>query len=188
MKTRKRPARASTELLVVFIDLTRFAAQMAKSDMAAVADTLDEYYERTGRAVEQAGGRTVKFIGDATLAVFPESAVDEAVAMLLALKDTADRDMIGRGWECRLTAKAHFGPVIAGDFGERGAKRYDVIGATVNIAATLDARGVTLSAEAFRKLSPPMRKHFRKHPSPTTYIRTDDARPVGWKGNRAIWG
>jgi hypothetical protein len=38
----------------------------------------------------------------------------------------------------------------------------------------LDSTGVALSVEAFRKLSPDMRRRFKKHTPPITYIRTED--------------
>ena len=40
----------------------------------------------------------------------------------------------------------------------------------------LDSAGVTLSVAAFRKLSPPLRRRFRKHTPPVTYIRAEDPR------------
>jgi len=40
--------------------------------------------------------------------------VDGGILALLELKDAADRVMAERGWESRLTVKAHFGPVVAG--------------------------------------------------------------------------
>lgn len=171
--------RTSTPLLIVFCDLTRFAVQSQRVDDAELAETIDAYYEHVAGAIQAAGGTTVKFIGDAALAVFPERAVDGAVRMLLELKPSVDRFMAERGWECRLTAKAHFGDAIAGPFGPPDAKRFDVLGRAVNTAAVLETggAGVTLSAEAFRKLSPEMRQHFRKHTPPITYIRLDDPRP-----------
>jgi len=65
--------------------------------------------------------------------------------------------------------KYHLGP--AND------KRFDVIGRAVNITAVLPSGGVTLSAEAFRKLSPALRQEFKKHTPPITYIAADDSRP-----------
>lgn len=171
------PGRVSTPLLLVFIDLTRFAAQALRADDADVAEILDAYYERVGNAVRQAGGTVIKFIGDATLAVFPESSINSAVGMLLELKEDVDRAMAAQNWECRLGTKVHFGTVVAGGFGERDAKRYDVIGSAVNTAARLESRGVTLSVEAFRKLDPELRKRFKKHTPPITYIRAEDPRP-----------
>ena len=128
--------------------------------------------------VERAGGRVVKFIGDAALLVFPEDAVDRGVEGLLQLKDTVDDLMQERGWDCRLAVKAHFGTTVAGPFGAAGAKRFDVIGKAVNTAATLDSTGVTLSVAAFRKLGPELRRRFHKHTPPITYIRMEDPRRV----------
>ena len=102
--------------------------------------------------------------------------MDRGVAALLALKDSIDVSMVHRGWECRLVAKAHFGPVIAGLFGAAGNKRPDVIGKTVNTAAMLDTTGVALSVAAFRKLGPTLRRRFKKHTPPVTYIRAEDPR------------
>ena len=171
-------ARAQTSLLVAFVDLTRFKVQVQNSGDLAVAETLDAYYELVAQAVTAAGGTLVKFIGDAALIVFAEGRIDAGVAMLLDLKDHVDQWMAERGWECRLTVKAHFGPVVAGPMGARGDKRYDVIGKTVNTAAILQSQGVTLSAEAFRALGPELRTRFKKHTPPVTYIRGEDPRPA----------
>lgn len=170
-------AREPTPLLVVFMDLTRWNAEAFKRDEAVLADTIDAYYERVGAAVKSAGGTLVKFIGDAALAVFPESACDAAVAALLDLKDQVDGMMEDLGWECRLSVKVHFGTVMAGPFGVRGEKRFDIIGPVVNTTARLDSRGVTLSADAFRALDKATRTRFKKHTPPVTYIRAEDPRP-----------
>ena len=141
-----------------------------------LADTLDAFYECVAVPVEKAGGRVVKFMGDAALIVFPQDAVDRGVEALLQMKDAVDDLMESRRWECRLTIKAHFGTTVAGPFGAAGAKRFDVIGKAVNMTAALEGRGVTLSVAAFRKLRPELRRRFRKHTPPVTYIRFEDSR------------
>ncbi|PYP58503.1 MAG: hypothetical protein DMD40_05380 [Gemmatimonadetes bacterium] len=166
-------------LLVAFTDFTHFAAQAERLDDVEVARVMDAYYEVAGRTVAAAGGRVVKFIGDATLAVFPAESVDRGVLGLLELKDAADRLMVDRGWESRLTVKAHFGPVVAGQFGLQSDKRYDILGKTVNVTARLDASGVALSVEAFRQLGPDVRQRFKKHTPPVTYIRVEDPHRSG---------
>ena len=40
----------------------------------------------------------------------------------------------------------------------------------------LDATGVTLTVNAFRKLGPALRRRFKKHTPPVTYIRLEDRR------------
>jgi len=170
--------RSEVPLLIAFVDLTRFAAQSQRSDDLELAETIDVYYEHVAAAASAGGGAVVKFIGNAALLAFPAGAVDRGVETLLALKDSVDELMARRGWECRLIVKAHFGTVVAGPFGAVGDKHPDVIGKTVNVAAGLDASGVTLSVEAFRKLGPAMRTRFKKHTPPITYIRTQDPRRV----------
>jgi adenylate cyclase len=165
-----------TSLLLAFVDLTRFASQSQRVDDAELADTIDAYYEHVGASVEEAGGRVVKFVGDGALIVFEEDRVDRGVEMLLGLKESTDRLMAQRGWECRLVAKAHFGTAIAGRFGVAGDKRHDVIGKAVNTTVALDGSGVTLSVAAFRKLNPALRQRFKKHTPPVSYIRTEDPR------------
>jgi len=171
-------SRAEVPLLVIFVDLTRFAAQSQRVSDLELADTLDGFYERVARAVQDAGGTVVKFLGDAALIVFEEERVERGVSMLLDLKRSVDAFMAEREWECRLVAKAHFGQVIAGPFGGAGAKRYDVLGKTVNTTAMLDATGITLSTAAFRKLGRDLRARFKKHTPPITYIRTEDPHRV----------
>lgn len=167
-------------LLVVFTSFTRFTAQVDRLEDAEVARVMAEYYALAGSAIRAAGGRVVKFIGDAMLAVFPADQVDAGARALLDLKDASDRFMADRGWDCRLVVKAHFGPVAAGHFGADDDRRYDILGKTVNITVRLDSQGVALSAEAFRRLGPDMRRRFKKHTPPITYIRVEDKHRPRW--------
>jgi class 3 adenylate cyclase len=166
--------RAEVPMLVAFVDLTGFAMQSVRVADEELAEVIDGYYRLVAACVTAAGGRTVKFIGDAALVVFGEDAVDRGVGALLDVKAEGDRYFGERRWDCRVTVKAHVGSVIAGAFGPPDDQRFDVIGKTVNTAAMLDSTGVALSVEAFRKLSPEMRQRFKKHTWPVTYIRTED--------------
>lgn len=167
-------ARTESPLLIAFVDLTRFFVQSHRVTDLELADTLDEFYRRVAAVVEKAGGRVVKYIGDAALVVFTGDRADRGVQALLEVKTAVDRLMETRGWDCRLTVKAHFGTAVAGAFGPAGA--FDVLGKAVNTTAVLDGSGVTLSVSAFRKLGPEMRRRFKKHTPPITYIRAEDAR------------
>jgi class 3 adenylate cyclase len=111
------------------------------------------------------------------LAVFPEERVDHGVRALLALKRDTDEAMQAAGLPPRLIVKAHFGPVIAGPYGARGDARFDVLGVTVNTTARLESSGMSISADAFRKLTPPTRKLFQKHTSSIVYIPIGSDRP-----------
>src|SRR5262245_48044197 len=163
--------RSETPLLIAFVDLTRFAAQSQRVGDVELADTLDAFYARVGASVRDAGGRVIKYMGDGVLIAFEEDQVDRGVETLLAPKEEVDEAMDRRGWECRLVVKAHFGTAVAGPFGPPDTRHHDVIGKAVNTAVTLDATGVTLSVSAFRKLGPVLRRRFKKHTPPVTYIR-----------------
>jgi class 3 adenylate cyclase len=164
--------------LVAFLDLTRYAVQIERLEDLDVAAVMAEYYELVGRSVRAANGKVVKFIGDAAIAVFPDTSVDAGVLALLALKTAVDRFMASRKWECTLVVGAHYGTVASGLFGEGEDQRYDVLGKTVNVTARLESAGVALSVEAFRQLSPAVRQRFKKHTPPITYIRLEDPHAV----------
>lgn len=172
--------RSEQELLVVFVDLSRFSAQSQKVTDLELANAMDAHYRRVALAVEGVGGRLVKFVGDGALAVFEAARVDTAVEMLLKLKQDVDDFFSELGWECRAAVKVHFGSVIAGQFGAGASARFDVLGKQVNTAATLTGPGVTLSTEAFRKLGPDARRRFKKHTAPITYIRQEDPHRLRW--------
>lgn len=167
--SRKQERRAERALLIVFTDLTRFTAMAAMMEDGALAKVVDELYERLHAAVSGAGGRVVKFIGDATLAVFEPDQADAAVAALLEEKRAVDAWLQGRQLECRLHVKVHLGKAIAGPFGGRGEKRFDVIGKEVNACARLPNSGFSLSAPAFRALSAKGQAAFQQQ-APVVYF------------------
>ena len=169
------PERAEQHLLISFVDLTRFSAQSRRLGDADIAEVVDQMYRRIGAAIVAAGGRVVKFIGDASLIVFRDDAADRGVAALLALKEELDGHFSAIGWECRAAVKIHVGTAVAGPYGLAGA--FDVLGNDVNTCASLHSPGVALTVEAFRKLGPELRRRFKKHTPPVCYIRSEDPRP-----------
>lgn len=171
---RARDERVEVVLLVAFVDITGYALQSTRVADDEIADVIDGYYQLLAERTSAAGGRVVKYIGDGALVVFDAADSDRGVATLLDLKAHVDRYFEHHRWDCRTTIKVHVGPVIAGPFGPPDDRRFDIIGKTVNTAAMLDATGVALSVEAFRKLSPATRQRFKKHTWPVTYIRVED--------------
>jgi len=156
-------------LVVAFFDLSRFAEWSSSDEDERVAGLLQAFYALAGRHVGNAGGRVVKFMGDAGLAVFEKERAEEGILALCAFAQEARREALGAGLDAHLNINVHVGSVLAGSFGVPGDARYDVIGKTVNIAARLGRRGVTLSAQAFRCLSAEGRKRFEKQMPPITY-------------------
>ncbi|MBI3724486.1 adenylate/guanylate cyclase domain-containing protein [bacterium] len=170
-------ARKPVSLLVAFTDLTHFQVECARTGDEKLAAIMDDYYERVSARVERAGGRVVKFMGDAALIVFSREDADAGTVALIELKEEIDAHMEKLRWQSRLIVKAHVGEVVAGPYGAKGEKRFDLLGREVNVAATLLSRSFAISVDAFRKLSPETRKRFKKHTPPVTYIPLDARRP-----------
>ena len=171
-----RSARTEQALLIVFADLTRFTVNARATPAGTLAELLDGYYRHAESLVAALGGRLVKFMGDAFLAVWPEERAGAGVGGA-ARAQARHRRVDGRrgAGTPGSVVKAHFGRAVAGPFGQ--GERFDVIGSEVNLAATLPARTVSLSAEAFRCLESGERKAYRKHTAPVVYIPVDDPRP-----------
>ncbi len=164
------PPDCKTETLgVAFFDLSRIAEWSSSERDTVVASFLQAFYKLAADHIEPAGGRIVKLMGDAGLTVFPERSVEPMIFALAAFARDARERAREFGLDTYLNVNVHVGPVLSGSFGPPGAERFDVIGKTVNIAARLGRRGITLSAQAFRCLSEDGRKRFEKIMQPITY-------------------
>jgi len=161
-------------LLIAFCDLTNFRKLSQLMVEEELFGYLSDFYEITGKILEEADGRVVKFIGDAALVVFPEESVDPGMLALRRLKQEIDRMNAERRIDSRLIIKAHFGRAMTGMLGTAGDKRFDVIGSEVNVAAGLKSMGFAISVQAFRQLSPETRRLFKKHTPPVTYIDVNE--------------
>jgi class 3 adenylate cyclase len=146
--------RTEVPLLIGFLDLAGFAKQAALVDDADLAATIDGWYEEVAARIAAAGGHVIKFIGDCAMVGFADADADRGVATVLDLKEEGDRRFAARGWSCRVDAKLHVGPVIAGPYGAAGAKRFDVIGKAVNDTARLPYQGVAVSPALEARLAP----------------------------------
>jgi class 3 adenylate cyclase len=154
---------------VAFFDLSPIPQWSSSDEDARVASFFVKFYELAAERIEPAGGRIVKVMGDAGLAVFPREAAEDVIFALCELARDARKCACDVGLDTYLAVNVHVGPVVAGDFGPPGAERYDVVGKTVNIAARLGRRGVTLSTQAFRCLSSEGRQRFEKIMRPIVY-------------------
>ena len=164
------PPDCQTETLgVTFFDLSRFAEWSSSDEDDHVAAFLQTFYCMAAEHLEPAGGRIVKFMGDAGLAVFPTDSAETAIFALCDFALAARARAREFGLDTFLNINVHVGPVITGSFGPAGSERFDVLGKTVNIAARLGRRGVTLSPQAFRCLGDEGRKRFDKFTPPVTY-------------------
>ncbi|MCA8907091.1 MAG: 2Fe-2S iron-sulfur cluster binding domain-containing protein [Rhodospirillaceae bacterium] len=141
------------ELAVMFTDLRGFTQLSDGRLPFDVVYLLNRYFAAMGGAVEQAGGRVDKFIGDGVMALFgltdpPEEACRQALAAartMGAALDMLNRDMANDlPAPLRMGIGIHAGPVIVGEMGHGLAKQLTAIGDTVNIASRLEGLCKTL--------------------------------------------
>jgi len=164
------PPDSQTETLgVAFFDLSRKSEWASSEQDERVAAFLNAFYTLAGEHLTPAGGRIVKFMGDAGLVTFAKDSAEACIFALCDLALAARELALDTGFDSYLNINVHVGPVVTGTFGPPGLERYDVIGKAVNVAARLGRRGVTLSAQAFRCLSPQGRERFDKHTPAVTY-------------------
>ncbi len=136
------------EIAVLFADLRAFT-RMAEGRLPYdVVFVLNQYFKAMGQAIEGAGGRVDKFIGDGIMALFgidlePEAACRRALAGARAMAEALDR--LNRQLEPDLRAPLrmgiglHVGPVILGEMGFGRATALTAIGDPVNVASRLEA-------------------------------------------------
>ncbi len=159
-----------TNLLVAFADITNFAKYSKKIDSLELFNFINEFAEITGEIIENAGGKVIKFIGDCALVIFPENKVSRGIEALEYYKEKVDSWLKKKGLTSNLIIKAHFGEVTYGPLGLRDNKYFDVMGETVNIAASIQSNGLAITPQVFRKLDKNTRTLFKKHTPPITYI------------------
>lgn len=166
---------AEHDLLVGFYDLTGYMAYSDRAPALEVLAAMTGYFALTGRILHEAGGQLIKTMGDAGLAAFPAEAIDVGVLAFEAVQQDGDAWLANQGYRGRAFLKLHVGPVAVGMVGAPGEERLDVYGKTVNVAATLESRGLALTPEVFRRLRPETRARFKKHTPPVTYIGLEEA-------------
>jgi adenylate cyclase len=136
------------EIAILFADIRGFTALAEGRLPYDVVFILNRYFAAMGRAVEAAGGRVDKFIGDGLMALFGiesgrEAGCREALAaarlmserltdLNASLRAELDRSL-------RIGIGIHCGPVIVGEMGYGSAAAITAIGDAVNTASRLEA-------------------------------------------------
>jgi adenylate cyclase len=149
-------------------DSTPLAAQLGGRTFL---ELLNEYYETTAGAVLEHGGEVLRFIGDASLAVFPVAgAAPGESRRACARAIQAARDARARGLAANERRSGaglpsfsfgvglHLGRVLYGNIGTAERLEFSVIGAAANETARIEAlckttqRDVVLSREVAAEL------------------------------------
>jgi adenylate cyclase len=158
------------KLVLLSVDLAGFSRASAHRDAIAIAAFIDEWYAACAAAIRARGGRVVKFIGDACLAVFPEDRATDAIEAAQAI-DAALAPLRARhGWKIEVGANVHAAVVAHGDYGPADDRRYDIIGSGVNHLFLMGGgAGLRISEPIYRQLPNDARAPWKKQRPPATY-------------------
>src|SRR4051812_3906559 len=141
---------------ILFADIRGFTSISEGRLPYDVVFLLNRYFRATGQAVQAAGGRLDKFIGDGVMAIFgldrePEvacrQALDAARRMGLALDDLNEALSGDLDQPLRIGIGLHAGPAIVGEMGYERAASLTAIGDTVNTASRLESLTKDLKVE-----------------------------------------
>ena len=144
------------EIVILFADLRAFTRLAERKLPYDVVFLLNRYFAEMGRAVEEAGGRIDKFIGDGVMALFGldrgveagcREALDAARTMgerLAHLNETLAHDLPE---PLRIGIGIHAGPAIVGEMGWGRAVSLTAVGDSVNTASRLEGLSKTYGAE-----------------------------------------
>ncbi|MFD1745268.1 adenylate/guanylate cyclase domain-containing protein [Rhizobium helianthi] len=135
------------EIAVLFCDIRNFTTLTETRLPFDIVFLLNRYFSVVGHAVEQAGGRMDKFIGDGAMALFGLSgnaelacrqALDASrriIAGIEALNEQLANELPD---PLRIAMGIHTGPAVVGTLGYGNARTLTAIGDTVNVASRLE--------------------------------------------------
>ncbi len=141
---------------ILFADIRGFTSISEGKLPYDVVFLLNRYFRATGQAIEAAGGRVDKFIGDGVMAIFGLSgdprtacrqALEAARLMAVALDDLNEAMSGDLDLPLRIGIGLHAGPAIVGEMGYERAAQITAIGDTVNTASRLEALTKDFGAE-----------------------------------------
>jgi adenylate cyclase len=141
---------------ILFADIRGFTSISEGKLPYDVVFLLNRYFRATGQAIEAAGGRVDKFIGDGVMAIFGlttdpqtacQQALDAARRMALALDDLNEAMSGDLDLPLRIGIGLHAGPAIVGEMGYERAAQITAIGDTVNTASRLESLTKEFGAE-----------------------------------------
>ena len=144
------------EIAILFADIRGFTALSEGRLPYDVVFILNRYFAAMGRAIETAGGRLDKFIGDGVMALFGVSGDGEtgcrealAAARLMSLRLVELNQSLSAelAEPLRIGIGIHVGPVIVGEMGYGSATSITAIGDTVNTASRLEGLTKEFTAE-----------------------------------------
>ncbi|MBH8552109.1 FHA domain-containing protein [Nostocaceae cyanobacterium CENA357] len=141
-----RLAPTESEISILFADLVGFTAISERLTPTAIAQLLNNLFEEMLQEVFACGGTLDKYIGDCIMAFFgaPEPQPDHADRATAAAKGMLTRleRLNANGfWQepLQLRIAINSGKAVVGDVGSSQRVDYTALGATINLAARMEA-------------------------------------------------
>jgi class 3 adenylate cyclase len=161
-----------TNALVCFTDIARFTLAAKSLSVQQIARLLKQVSSIIAGHVAKTRGRVVKYIGDASLMVFPEEDVDTAIGELLAMKREVEEALTAVHPDLAITFSAHLGEIIIVQL--EPFSSLDIMGDSVNLASRLNNQarggGFAISQQVYERLSDKTRLVFKKNVPPAVYL------------------
>lgn len=136
----------ATDASVLFADLQGYTTYSERTAPGQVAEMLNAYFSRLVPLMESLGGEVHQLIGDAIMVVFnkqgdqPDHPLLATRAGLALQREASDIARRNEAWP-RFRVGVNSGEVHAGVLGaDRGHRKHDLVGDTVNLAARLEGR------------------------------------------------
>lgn len=156
LRTAKTMQGEERTVTVLFADLRGFTGLAETKLPYDVVFVLNRYFRSMGEAIEAAGGRVDKFIGDGIMALFgidtpPAAGAAQALAaargMAEALRDLNELLEPDLPEPLRIGMGIHVGPAIVGEMGYAEAVSVTAVGDTVNTASRLESMSKEFAAQ-----------------------------------------
>jgi len=160
------------EMTVFFSDIRQFTEIFESISPEEGFRFINSYFTRIVPIISQYGGFVDKYIGDAIMAIFPQSngadmAVRASVEIQKRLREY-NKHRASRGYRpLNIGIGLHTGPIILGVVGTHNRMQNTVISDAVNLASRIEGLTKTfgvamaISGQTFRKLEYPEKYMFR---------------------------
>ncbi len=149
------------EMTVLFADIRSFTTLSETMSPKENFDFVNAFLHRVGPIIREHGGIIDKYIGDAVMALFPNSP-DNAINAAIKMQDKVaeyNKLRVERGWiPIKIGVGLHTGNLILGTVGEAERMNSTVIADAVNLASRLEAAtkyygvGIIVSEKTLEKL------------------------------------
>ena len=123
---------ATAELILAVSTVTGFTKACMEHGDSATYTELSRYYAAVSDAVNPAGGRIIKVMGDGVLITFPVDRGREAIHALQELQIDESARLRQFDERCHLQVKVTVGQVACGDLGPPGDERFDIVSDALN--------------------------------------------------------